>query len=239
MLVRPATSHAAHDRQRIFGRRAAMFSRSRLAHTQLGVLAAAPMNRKHHVARLLVDIDDNVDDQSPQQLLASPHGDARRIPRLREVLRQIGKSIRIDFDLGLLCDRSALLQIADAAERGLPILLQLGGDETIVRIACSIPPLGQTRLVSRLPQFQVQDSLLFFLLFPMHPFRLECGFDRHWLHGPEQLPCDRRINPRTAECHAPFTYLKDVLERLSNGYPMARLDDLLPWNWTSKVAAAP
>lgn len=26
----------------------------------------------------------------------------------------------------------------------------------------------------------------------------------------------------------PFTYLKDVLERLSNGYPMARLDDLLP-----------
>jgi transposase len=36
----------------------------------------------------------------------------------------------------------------------------------------------------------------------------------------------------------PFTYLKDVLERLSNGYPMARIDDLLPWNWTSKVAAA-
>jgi hypothetical protein len=32
----------------------------------------------------------------------------------------------------------------------------------------------------------------------------------------------------------PFTYLKDVLERLSNGYPMARLDDFLPWNWTSK-----
>jgi hypothetical protein len=38
------------------------------------------MNRKHHVARLLIDIDDNVDDQSPQQLLPSPHGDARRIP---------------------------------------------------------------------------------------------------------------------------------------------------------------
>jgi transposase len=36
----------------------------------------------------------------------------------------------------------------------------------------------------------------------------------------------------------PFTYLKDILERLSNGYPMARLDDLLPGNWTSIVAAA-
>lgn len=36
----------------------------------------------------------------------------------------------------------------------------------------------------------------------------------------------------------PFTYLKDVLERMSNGHPMSRLDDLLPWNWGPSVAAA-
>jgi transposase len=36
----------------------------------------------------------------------------------------------------------------------------------------------------------------------------------------------------------PFSYLRDVLERLSDGHPMSRLDDLLPWNWTQlKVAA--
>ena len=29
----------------------------------------------------------------------------------------------------------------------------------------------------------------------------------------------------------PFAYLKDVLQRMSNGHPMSRLDDLLPWNW--------
>ncbi|MGZ5823531.1 MAG: transposase domain-containing protein, partial [Hyphomicrobium sp.] len=29
----------------------------------------------------------------------------------------------------------------------------------------------------------------------------------------------------------PFAYLKDVLERMSNGHPASRLDDLLPWNW--------
>ncbi len=29
----------------------------------------------------------------------------------------------------------------------------------------------------------------------------------------------------------PFAYLKDVLERMSSGHPMSRLDDLLPWNW--------
>ena len=29
----------------------------------------------------------------------------------------------------------------------------------------------------------------------------------------------------------PFAYLKDILERLSQGYPNSALDDLLPWNW--------
>lgn len=36
----------------------------------------------------------------------------------------------------------------------------------------------------------------------------------------------------------PFTYLKDVLERMSNGHPMSRLDDLLPWKWIPSIAAA-
>lgn len=36
----------------------------------------------------------------------------------------------------------------------------------------------------------------------------------------------------------PFAYLKDVLERMSNGYPMSRLDELLPWNWPQLAAAA-
>ncbi len=29
----------------------------------------------------------------------------------------------------------------------------------------------------------------------------------------------------------PFTYLKDVLERMASGHPISRLDELLPWNW--------
>jgi transposase len=31
----------------------------------------------------------------------------------------------------------------------------------------------------------------------------------------------------------PYAYLKDVLERMTNGHPANRLDDLLPWNWTA------
>jgi hypothetical protein len=36
----------------------------------------------------------------------------------------------------------------------------------------------------------------------------------------------------------PFAYLKDVLERMSNGHPMSGLDELLPWNCARLSAAA-
>jgi hypothetical protein len=36
----------------------------------------------------------------------------------------------------------------------------------------------------------------------------------------------------------PFAYLKDVLERMSSGHPVSRLDELLPWNWRRLSAAA-
>lgn len=34
----------------------------------------------------------------------------------------------------------------------------------------------------------------------------------------------------------PYAYLKDVLERMSAGHPMSRIDDLLPWNWRPPAA---
>ena len=34
----------------------------------------------------------------------------------------------------------------------------------------------------------------------------------------------------------PHAYLSDVLERLSQGHPMSRIDDLLPWNWVASRA---
>ena len=36
----------------------------------------------------------------------------------------------------------------------------------------------------------------------------------------------------------PFVYFKDVLDRMSNGHPMTKLGDLLPWNWTPSNAKA-
>jgi transposase len=30
----------------------------------------------------------------------------------------------------------------------------------------------------------------------------------------------------------PFTFLRDILQRMTEGHPMSRLDELLPWNWS-------
>ena len=99
MFVRPAAGHAAHDRQRVFGRRAAMFAGPWLAYAQLGVLASTPMDREHDIARIIVDIDDDVGDQCPQQLLASTHRNIRRIPGRRQIVRQVGEGARVDLDI--------------------------------------------------------------------------------------------------------------------------------------------
>jgi transposase len=34
----------------------------------------------------------------------------------------------------------------------------------------------------------------------------------------------------------PYAYLKDVLERMSEGHPASRIDELLPWNWSPSAA---
>jgi len=34
----------------------------------------------------------------------------------------------------------------------------------------------------------------------------------------------------------PYAYLRDVLQRMVDGYPVNRLDELLPWNWRATEA---
>ena len=202
MFVRPAAGHAPHHRQRVFCRRTAMFPRPRLTHPQLGVLASTPMDREDDIACVIIDIDDDVGDQRPEQLLASTHRDTGRSPGRRQILRQVGEGVRVDGDIRSPFGGTVGLQISDAPERGLPALFQLRGNEAIVRIAGRVATLGQACLVAGLLHFQVPDTLLVFLMFPVHPLRLERGIDRHWFHHQQQLSADRGIDPRAAEGHA-------------------------------------
>jgi len=48
----------------------------------------------------------------------------------------------------------------------------------------------------------------------------------------------QRKRPSPLNNVEPFAYVRDVLDRMSNGYPMGQLDDLLPWNWARLKAAA-
>src|SRR5579859_3073422 len=66
MLVRPATGHAAHYRQGVFVCRATMLASPWLTDAQFGMLTTTPMNREHDIARLIIDIDEDVCDQCPQ-----------------------------------------------------------------------------------------------------------------------------------------------------------------------------
>ena len=160
------------------------------------------MDRKDDLARIIIDVDDDVGDQGPKQLLACAHRDTGCIPGRRQIVRQVGEGIRVDRDVGSLFSGLAGLQISDAPERGLPVLLQLRGNEAIVRIAGRVATLSQACFVTGLLHFQIPDTLLVFLLFPVHSLRLECGFDRHWFHRQQQLPADRGIDPRAAKGHA-------------------------------------
>ena len=35
----------------------------------------------------------------------------------------------------------------------------------------------------------------------------------------------------------PWAYLKNVLERMSEGHPVSQIDELRPWNWSPSDAA--
>jgi len=102
----------------------------------------------------------------------------------------------------VLLAETARLHVLDPAQRGLPILLELSGDQPIVGIAGGIATFCQIGLVTRLLQLQIQNARLFVLSLAMHALGLQRGFDRHGLNYPEQFPGDRSVYPRTAKGHA-------------------------------------
>src|SRR4051794_39249746 len=91
----------------------------------------------------------------------------------------------------------------DPLERGFPALLKLGGDQTMVGIARRIAAFGQRGLVPSLLQLEISDALSFVSAFHPPSLSVQRGLDGHRFHDQEDLPRDRRLNPRAAESQAP------------------------------------
>ena len=133
---------APHHRERLFRGAAAVFAGLRLADAELRMLAAPPVDRKDHLPRRLVDIGDDVRDQCTQQLLARAHGDARRAPGCRKILGEAGE-VREWHVVHRLRQRIQTGRAGlHAAQRRLPVPLELRGDQAVVRIAGGVAPLG-------------------------------------------------------------------------------------------------
>ena len=60
------------------------------------MLAAAPMDRQHDLARRVIDVGDDIGDEGTQQPLARAHGHARRVPGRIEIVGQAGEVGRHD-----------------------------------------------------------------------------------------------------------------------------------------------
>ena len=91
----------------------------------------------------------------------------------------------------------------DAAERRLPALLELRGDQAIVGIAGGVAPFRERGFVSGLLQLQLDDALSFDPAFHVPPLGLHRRLDRHRLHGAEKLSGDRGVDAEAAEGEAP------------------------------------
>jgi hypothetical protein len=107
------------------------------------MLAAPPIDRQNDLARLVIDVRDDVDDESSEEALASAHGHAWCVPGSIEVIGKTGEVTRRGGRLWHLHCLQSRFASLHAAKHGFPALLELRGDQAIVGIAGGVAPLGE------------------------------------------------------------------------------------------------
>ena len=79
------------------------------------------------------------------------------------------------------------------------MLLELRGDEPVLRIAGGVASLGKRGFVLGLPQVEFGDAPALGLAFPVHPLGLQCRLDGHRLDHSHYLRRDRGVHAGAAE----------------------------------------
>ena len=163
------------------------------------MLATAPMDREDDLARALVIVRDDVGDECTQKLLARSHRHARGIPCGLEVFRESRKiGRRRAGDRPLQCRQSSLTGL-HPLQRRLPALLELRGDESIVRIAGRVASLGERGLLAGLLQLQLYDAPLLALLLHVSVFGVHRRLNRERRDREKQLAADGNIDALGSE----------------------------------------
>lgn len=115
VLIGPTGRHAADDGQGVVRGFTVVTARLRLAEPEFGMLAALPVDDENNLARLIIDVGGDLVHQRSQQLLASAHRDAGRLPRGVEILSQARKIRGWRRGDGLRCCGQPRLAVLNAA----------------------------------------------------------------------------------------------------------------------------
>ena len=127
-----------------------MLAGVRLADPQLRVLAASPVDRQDDLTCSLVDIGNNVGDQSAQEPLARAHCHTQRVPCGVEILRQTSEVRQRNGRVWRAHRLQPCFTLLYSAKCRLPTLLKLRGDQAIVGIAGSVAPFRERSFVASL-----------------------------------------------------------------------------------------
>ena len=146
--VRPASRHVANHAIGFSGGAFRVLPGLRLAHAKLRVLPAAPMDHEYDISGLVVDINDDLVNQSSDESLLGPHLRRRRSPHPLKVGGQSQESLLGDFRNFLSRgSRKACFALPETRQCRVPPSLELGGDQPIVRIHRLVTPRRELDLV--------------------------------------------------------------------------------------------
>ena len=160
------------------------------------------MNRQDDFAGLVVNIGDDVGDQRAHESLAGAHAHAGRVPGGFQVIGEAGQVRANGLRVWRVHRFQPRLARLHALQRGLPALLQFGGDQAVVGVAGGITSLGERCFIARLLQIELGHVLSVAQAFLTHALGLQRRLERHGLHDTEDLRGNSLIHARTAKSQA-------------------------------------
>src|SRR5215207_194845 len=120
---------------------------------EFGDRTAAPADREHRAARLTHDVDEDLFDQRPQQLLAVAVGGRRCRPDAAEVGAECQQPLALVIGQRprplLLAQRELGFDLGELCERVLPVALKTAGDESVLGLDLAVAALRPLGLVLR------------------------------------------------------------------------------------------